>query len=53
MLFVSTHVVAMGAFGAFDQIYHILGKAYVGSIDSDGLVMKGVDCSSTGDMLPG
>lgn len=28
----------MKAFGALDQIYHILGKAYVRSIDTDGFV---------------
>lgn len=41
--------------GALDQLYHILGKVCVGSMDSDGCSGGGggVNCSISGDMLTG
>lgn len=43
----------MRAFGVLDQVYPILGKACLGSIDSEVSIVNGVDCNSSGDVLTG
>lgn len=43
----------MRVLGALGQIYLILGQVNLGSMDSDGFNLGGVDCSSSQDVLPG